>query len=139
MEHFWIAFSRHWRPFQALNCPIGVPWDITTPQRSHSESLRSSFDGQFFEVRKNLGGVSPPVCGPCCTVWTNRHDKGEIYRAQVCMWYHVAVGDSLNSHTSKPQLLKRKWSEDMTRNVRRAACDAKNGCDGAKCLKCQNV
>ena len=26
--------------------------------------------------------------------------------------------DSLGSQMSKPQLLKRKWSEDMTRNVR---------------------
>ena len=53
------------------------------------------------------------------TVWTPRHDRGGIYRAQVCIRYHVDVGDSLNSHKSKPQLLKRKWSEDMTRNVRR--------------------
>ena len=29
----------------------------------------------------------------------------------------VDVGDSPNSHKSKPQLLKRKWSKDMTRNV----------------------
>ena len=43
--------------------------------------------------------------------------KGGIYRAQVCLWYNADVGDSLNSHKSKPQLLKRKWSEDMTRNV----------------------
>ena len=60
------------------------------------------------------------VCGPCSTVWTHRCDKGVIYRAEVCLWYHVDVGDSLNSHKSKPQLLKRKWSEDMTRNVLRA-------------------
>ena len=52
IEHFWNAFSRHWRPFQALNCPIGAPWGINTPQISHSESLRSSFEGQIFEVRK---------------------------------------------------------------------------------------
>ena len=37
------------------------------------------------------------------------------------MWYHVVVGDSLSSHKSKPQLLKRKWSEDMTQNVRRGS------------------
>ena len=68
MEHFWIAFSRHWHPFQALNCPIGVPWDITTPQRSHSESLRSSFEGRIFEVRKNLGGAHRRslVCAALC-------------------------------------------------------------------------
>ena len=53
------------------------------------------------------------------TVWTRRCDKGGIYCAQVCLWYHLDVGDSLNSHKSKPQLLKRKWTEDMTRNVRR--------------------
>ena len=34
------------------------------------------------------------------------------------MWDHVVVGDSLNYHKSKPQLLKRNWSEDMTQNVR---------------------
>jgi hypothetical protein len=28
--------------------------------------------------------------------------------------------DSLGSQMSKPQLLKRKWSEDMTQNVRMA-------------------
>ena len=50
----------------------------------------------------------------------------EIYRAQVCMWYHMVVGDSVSSHKSNPQLLKRNWSEDMTRNVR---CAAKNGCE----------
>ena len=119
IEQFRIAFSRHQRPFQALKCSIGAPWGITTPQRSHSESLRSSFGGQIFEVRKNLGGCTSPVCGPCSTVWTRRCDTGGIYCAQVCLWYHVDVGDSLSSHKSKPQLLKRKWSEDMTQNVRR--------------------
>ena len=47
-------------------------------------------------------------------------DEGESYRTQVCLWYHVDVGDSLNSLKSKPQLLNRKWSKDMTR--KRAAC-----------------
>ena len=56
IEQFRIAFSSHQRPPQALKCPIGAPWGITTLQKLHSESLRSSFDGQFFEVRKNLGG-----------------------------------------------------------------------------------
>ena len=69
----------------------------------------------------SVGCHRAAVCGPCCTVWTHSHDKGEIYRAQVCMWYHVVVGDSLSSHKSKPQLLKRNWSKDMTQNVRCAA------------------
>ena len=68
IKHFWIAFSRHQRPFQALKCPIGASWDVTTPQRSHSESLRSSFEGRIFEVRKNLGGAHRRslVCAALC-------------------------------------------------------------------------
>ena len=59
------------------------------------------------------------TCGPCSTVWTGSFDKDEMHRSQVCLWHHVDVGCSLDSHSSKPQLLKRKWSEDMTKNVRR--------------------
>ena len=60
-------------------------------------------------------------------------DKGGIYRAQVSLWYHVDVGNSLSSHKSKPQLLKRKWSEDMPRNVRaRRKCARKRARKRAK-------
>ena len=52
-------------------------------------------------------------------MWTNSFDKDEMYRFQVYLWHHVDVGCSLDSHSSMPQLLKRKWSEDMTKNVRR--------------------
>jgi len=34
IEHFWIAFSRHRRPFQALNCPIGAH-RAYTPHKDH--------------------------------------------------------------------------------------------------------
>jgi hypothetical protein len=42
--------------------------------------------------------------------------KGKIYPKQVS----ILREDSLGSQMSKAQLLKRKWSEDMTRNVRMA-------------------
>ena len=56
-------------------------------------------------------------------VWTHliphRFDKGvSIYRVTECLLHHVDVGAILNSHISNSQHLKRKWSEDMTQNVR---------------------
>ena len=64
------------------------------------------------------------------TVWADRPNKGESYGTQVCLWYHVGVANSLNSLKSKPQLLKLKWSKDMTKNVRRATkMAAKGACE----------
>ena len=62
------------RIFEASASPPGpgvpnwCPEGINTPQKSHSESLRSSFDGQIFEVRKNLGGAHRRslVCAARC-------------------------------------------------------------------------
>ena len=50
------------------------------------------------------------------TVRTYHFGKGKIYPKQVSLLRE----DSLGSQMSKAQLLKRKWSEDMTRNVRMA-------------------
>ena len=47
---------------------------------------------------------------------TYHFGKGKIYPKQVS----ILREDSLGSQMSKAQLLKRKWSEDMTRNVRMA-------------------
>ena len=63
--------------------------------------------------------VTAPVTA-CGSVQVPCPDEGESYSTLVCLWYHVDVGDSLNSLKSKPQLLKRKWSKDMTR--KRAVC-----------------
>ena len=67
-------------------------------------------------------------------MWTRRCDKGGIYCAQVCLWYYVDVGYSLDSHKSKLQLLKRKWSEDMTQNVRRSASGENCGVYAGRCV-----
>ena len=127
IEHFWIAFSRHWRPFQALNCPIGVPLDITTPQRSHSESLRSSFEGRISRSEK-ISVVR--IAG----LWSVQHCvdtllwKGGIYRAQVSLWYNADVGDSLNSHKSTSLSF---WNAIGVQLERRydPKCAVKPGCE----------
>ena len=65
----------------------------------------------------------------CGSVQVPCPDEGESYSTLVCLWYHVDVGDSLNSLKSKPQLVKRKWSKDMTR--KRAVCGERlaGGCE----------
>ena len=64
--------------------------------------------------------MSSPPAVRAATLWTDSFDKDEMYRSQVSLWHHVDVGCSLDFHSFKPQLLKRKWSEDMTQNVRRS-------------------
>ena len=59
-------------------------------------------------------------------------DKSGIYRAQVSLWYHVDVGNSLSSHKSKSQLLKRKWSEDYAPKRARAAKVCAKACAKAR-------
>eukprot|EP00966_Prymnesium_polylepis_P199769 4629963-Prymnesium_polylepis.1 len=80
---------RHQHPFYAPKCPICVFWDITT-HKDHN--MRVTEANLMVNISKSakvlLIGVA--VCGPL------QH------------W------DSLTSHKSKPQYLKRKWSKDMT-------------------------
>ena len=71
--------ERIFKALASLNCPIGAPWGINTPQISHSESLRSSFEDRFFEVRKSLGGCGSQVFA----LWSVQHCDlcdGWIYR-----------------------------------------------------------
>jgi hypothetical protein len=60
-------------------------------------------------------------------VRTYHFGKGKVYPKQVS----ILREDSLCSQMSKAQLLKRKWSEDMTRNVRMAReslCESARKC-----------
>ena len=61
------------------------------------------------------------------TVRTYHFGKGKMYPKQVSLLRE----DSLGSQMSKAQLAKRKWSEDMTRNVRMArakVCESARKC-----------
>eukprot|EP00966_Prymnesium_polylepis_P102810 2381810-Prymnesium_polylepis.1 len=57
---------------------------------------------------------------PAVTVRHHREDVSLLQRQNVPKQVSLLREDSLGSQMSKPQLLKRKWSEDMPQNVRMA-------------------
>jgi hypothetical protein len=63
-----------------------------------------------------------------------------LTKAKIPKQVSLSREDSLGSQMSKPHLLKRKWSEDMTRNVRaHGSRYAKKVCEAVAKARGENV